>query len=147
MESASAFSTSCSDVACEVQPKNAALRTAASPLNLVAVGRKLDRIHNYEANLLEGPKLPLHATSENADNCLPAPRCIRATLFGKVDDLQFAPFRGHILTRIIRPSRAWLAAWLRRSLWRRRDHEPAAICDSGGVVRNDRSRGVDRRLA
>src|SRR3977135_117598 len=55
-----------------------------------------------------GPKLPLHATSENAANCLPAPRCIRATLFGKVDDLQFAPFRGHILTRIIRPSRAWL---------------------------------------
>ena len=53
MESASSFSTSCSDVACEVQPKNAALRTAASPLNLVAVGRKLDRIHNYEANFLE----------------------------------------------------------------------------------------------
>jgi hypothetical protein len=29
------------------------LPTAASPSNLVAVGRKLDRIHNYEANLLE----------------------------------------------------------------------------------------------
>lgn len=57
-----------------------------------------------------GPKLPLHATSENADNCLPAPGCIRATLFGNVDDPQFAPFRGHILTRIIRPSRAWLCS-------------------------------------
>ena len=33
--------------------KNAALPTVASPSNLVAVGRKLDRIHNYEANLLE----------------------------------------------------------------------------------------------
>jgi hypothetical protein len=33
--------------------KNAALPTAASPSNLVAVGRKLDRIHDYEANLLE----------------------------------------------------------------------------------------------
>jgi hypothetical protein len=53
MQSASSFSASCSEVACEVQPKNAALPTAASPSNLVAVGRKLDRIHNYEANLLE----------------------------------------------------------------------------------------------
>jgi len=33
--------------------KNAALPTVASPSNLVAVGRKLDRIHNCEANLLE----------------------------------------------------------------------------------------------
>jgi hypothetical protein len=33
--------------------QNAALPTEASPSNLVAVGRKLDRIHNYEANLLE----------------------------------------------------------------------------------------------
>jgi hypothetical protein len=46
-------SASCNEVACEVQPKNAALPTTASPSNLVAVGRKLDRIHNYEANLLE----------------------------------------------------------------------------------------------
>src|SRR5258708_10076388 len=57
-----------------------------------------------------GPKLPLHATSETADNCLPAPRCIRATLFGKFDDLQVAPFPRHILTRIIRSSRAWLCS-------------------------------------
>jgi len=33
--------------------QNAAVPTVASPLNLVAVGRKLDRIHNYEANFLE----------------------------------------------------------------------------------------------
>jgi hypothetical protein len=33
--------------------KNAALPAVASPSNLVEVGRKLDRIHNYEANLLE----------------------------------------------------------------------------------------------
>ena len=33
--------------------KNAALPSLVSPSNLVAVGRKLDRIHNYEANLLE----------------------------------------------------------------------------------------------
>jgi hypothetical protein len=33
--------------------KSAALPTAASPSNLVAVGRKLDDIHNCEANLLE----------------------------------------------------------------------------------------------
>ena len=40
------------------------------------------------------------------------------------------------------------AAWLRWSLWRRRDHEPAAICESGGgVVRNGRSRGLGRHLA
>jgi hypothetical protein len=31
--------------------QNAVLPTVASPSNLVAVGRKLDRIHNYEANL------------------------------------------------------------------------------------------------
>src|SRR6476661_7360534 len=37
---------------------------------------------------------------------------------------------------------------LRRSLWRRRHHEPAAICDSGAhVLRNGRSRGVDPWLA
>ena len=40
------------------------------------------------------------------------------------------------------------AAWLGWGLWRRRDHEPAAIYDSGaGVLRNGRSRGRDRRLA
>jgi hypothetical protein len=33
--------------------QNAVSPTIASPSNLVAVGRKLDRIHNYEANLLE----------------------------------------------------------------------------------------------
>jgi len=33
--------------------QNAAVPTVASPSNLVAVGRKLDRIHNYEANFLE----------------------------------------------------------------------------------------------
>ena len=33
--------------------QNAALKTLASPSNLAVVGRKLDRIHNYEANLLE----------------------------------------------------------------------------------------------
>src|SRR5712671_6622834 len=40
------------------------------------------------------------------------------------------------------------AAWLRWSPWRLRDHEPAAISDSGGaVVRNGRSRGLRSRLA
>jgi hypothetical protein len=33
--------------------KNATLPTTASPSNRVAVGRKLDRIGNYEPNLLE----------------------------------------------------------------------------------------------
>jgi hypothetical protein len=33
--------------------QNAAVPTVASPSNLVAVGRKLDRIHNYEAKFLE----------------------------------------------------------------------------------------------
>ena len=46
MASASSSSTSCTEVACEVQPTTAALPTVASPSNLVAVGRKLDRIHN-----------------------------------------------------------------------------------------------------
>src|ERR1700692_3405319 len=32
---------------------------------------------------------------------LAAARCIRATLFGKIDDLQFPPLRGHILIRTI----------------------------------------------
>src|SRR5260370_41835841 len=40
------------------------------------------------------------------------------------------------------------AAWLRWSLWGRRDDEPAANCDSGGgVLRNGRSREWGRRLA
>src|ERR1700722_15412298 len=47
MESASSFSTSCDEVACKVQP-NAALPNLTSPSNLVVMGRKLDRIHNYE---------------------------------------------------------------------------------------------------
>jgi hypothetical protein len=29
-------------------------------------------------------------------NCLPAARCIRATLFEKIDDQQFPPLRVHI---------------------------------------------------
>jgi hypothetical protein len=33
--------------------QNAAVPTVVSPSNLVAVGRKLDRIHNYEANFPE----------------------------------------------------------------------------------------------
>jgi hypothetical protein len=33
--------------------QNAVSPTIASPSNLVAVGRKFDRIHDYEANLLE----------------------------------------------------------------------------------------------
>jgi hypothetical protein len=44
------------------------------------------------------------------NNCLPAARCIQATLFGKIDDLQFAPLRGHILIRKISLSRAWLCS-------------------------------------
>ena len=47
---------------------------------------------------------------ECTTSCLPAARCIRATLFGKVDDLQFAPLRGHILIRKISPSHAWLCS-------------------------------------
>ena len=55
-------------------------------------------------------KLPYTLTSENAQHCLPAAQCIRATLFGKVDDLQFAPLRGHILIRKISPSHAWMCS-------------------------------------
>jgi hypothetical protein len=47
------------------------------------------------------------------NNCSPVAHCIRATLFGKVDDLQFAPLRGHILIRKINPSRAWLCSMAR----------------------------------
>src|ERR1700688_2244034 len=93
-----------------------------------------------------GPKLPYTLTSEN--NCLPAARCIRATLRGKDDELRFAPLRGHVLTRKSTRRVLGCAAWLRWSLWRRRDHEPAAIYDSGADgLRNGRSRGVDRWLA
>ncbi len=38
---------------------------------------------------------------ECTTSCLPAARCIRATLFGKGDDLQFPPLRVHVLTRRI----------------------------------------------
>jgi hypothetical protein len=57
-----------------------------------------------------GPKLPFTLVRKMHTNCLSAPRCIRATLFGKVDDLQFPPLRGHILTRKIRQSHAWLCS-------------------------------------
>jgi len=46
--------------------KNAAMPTVASPSNLVAMGRKLDRIHNCEANLLEEARQP--------PNKIPLPR-------------------------------------------------------------------------
>src|ERR1700730_14725538 len=35
-------------------------------------------------------------------NCLPAARCIRATLFGKIDDLQFPSLRVRTLIRKMR---------------------------------------------
>src|SRR4030088_3477231 len=77
----------------------------------------------------------------------PAVRCIRATLSGKVDDLQFAPLRAHISFEESTPSHAWLCSMAQVSLWRRRDHEPAAISDSGGgVVRDGRSRDLGRGL-
>src|SRR3954451_4741067 len=61
--------------------------------------------------------------------------------------LQFAPLFGHVLIKD-QPSRAWLCNTLRWSLWRRRNHEPAAIYDSGaGVLRIARSRGGSCRLA
>jgi hypothetical protein len=41
---------------------------------------------------------------------LAAARCIRATLFEKIDDLQFPPLRGHILIRTISASHAWLCS-------------------------------------
>jgi hypothetical protein len=53
MASASSFSTSRSEVASKVKPKNASFKAVTSPSNLAAVGRKLDRIHNCEADLLE----------------------------------------------------------------------------------------------
>ena len=46
-EASASFRTSCSEVACEAQPKTRRLRLA-SPSNLVTMGRKLDRIHNYD---------------------------------------------------------------------------------------------------
>jgi hypothetical protein len=46
-EASASFRTSCGEVACEVQPKRGD-RDVASPSNLVTMGRKLDRIHNYD---------------------------------------------------------------------------------------------------
>jgi len=62
--------------------QNAAVPTVASPLNLVAVGRKLDRIHNYEANFLEEDN---QAISRRADRrgrsmCGVSCRCYGAAL-------------------------------------------------------------------
>src|SRR3982074_2175469 len=51
---------------------------------------------------MAGPKLPLHAyVGECTTSCLPAARCIRATLFGKDDDLQFPSLRVRSLIRKI----------------------------------------------
>jgi hypothetical protein len=44
------------------------------------------------------------------NNCLPAARCIRATRFGKIDDLPFALLRAHILIQKITLSHAWLCS-------------------------------------
>src|SRR6266849_2320008 len=51
---------------------------------------------------MAGPKLPLHAcVGECTTSCLPAARCIGATLFGKIDGLQFPSLRVCILIRRI----------------------------------------------
>jgi hypothetical protein len=41
---------------------------------------------------------------------LPTARCIQATLFEKIDDLQFASLRMRVLSRKITWSRAWLCS-------------------------------------
>ncbi len=44
------------------------------------------------------------------NNCLPAARCIPATLLGKIDNPQFAPLRVHIDPEKSGLSRAWLCS-------------------------------------
>jgi hypothetical protein len=43
-------------------------------------------------------------------NTLPSARCIRATLFGKRDDLPFPSLRVRILIRKSAPPHAWLCS-------------------------------------
>src|ERR1700676_363668 len=69
------------------------------------------------------------------NDCLPAARCIQATLFGKIDDLQFASLRVHIDPKNQSRHMLGCAAWFRWSLWRRRIMNPrrfatvaAALC-------------------
>src|SRR4030088_2035768 len=66
MASASSSSTSCTEVACEVQPKTAALPTVASPSNLVAMGRKLDRRGKSESPTTDRSRAGIALTAAEA---------------------------------------------------------------------------------
>jgi hypothetical protein len=48
---------------------------------------------------MAGPKHPYTLRRGMHNNCFAATRCIRATLFGKTDDLQFASLRVDVLIR------------------------------------------------
>src|SRR5258708_12452074 len=65
--------------------------------------------------------------------------CRRRIAFGqhsleKVDDLQFAPLRGHILIRKISPSHAWLCSTAEVEALDATDHQPAPISPTGTAV-------------
>jgi hypothetical protein len=47
---------------------------------------------------------------ENAQQLLAGGALHSGNTLGKIDNPQFAPLRGHILIRKIRPSRAWLCS-------------------------------------
>src|SRR6266478_6308997 len=59
---------------------------------------------------MEGPNLPDTLRRRMHNHCLPAARCIQATLFEKIDDRQFALLRAPILIRRSAPSHAWLCS-------------------------------------
>ena len=74
--------------------------------DITMAGLAPNRPHASHGSLSFPTRLRLRMTQ----HCLPAAQCIRATLFGKVDDLQFAPLCGHILIRKLSLSHAWLCS-------------------------------------
>src|SRR3984893_12396736 len=93
---------------------------------------------------MAGPKLPLYAcVGKKHSKSLATARCIWATLFGIIDDLQFLPLCAHILIPKISATACLAVQQGSGSLWRLGHHERAAISDSGGsVVRDGRSRDL-----
>jgi hypothetical protein len=120
MESVSSFGTSRSEVACGVQPKRGVADRSLSfksgrseskigPYSQLrgqfvgrrqsGNGRRADRRERSMCGVSRrcDGRFDLGQWVRFAQNILPAARCIRATLFGIIDDLQFLPLCAHIL--------------------------------------------------
>jgi len=142
MESASSFSTHAVIVACEVEPKCGGADRSLSFKSGSSGFENWTVIHNCEANFLEEANQAIAVATDRRGRSMYGMscrcygrfalgqwvrfpqnltcrrgRCIQATLFGKIDDLQFALLRVRIIDPKISPVPCLLCSMVQVEPW------------------------------